>query len=217
MRSTASQESIRSPSDSTLASLWARPRRADSSFQAQRAAHPAHPVGGHRLAVARAAEDDAALGVAAGDRLGHRADEQRVVDRHLGVGAEVDHLVAGVQEAVLDPFLVAVAGVVRADGDAQQPGGGDDAARRVGVGERLEQRRLDRLGRPGEAGEELPPFRRGRELRRHQHRVEVDSGRERLGDQVGTLEQRAGSFTSQEPAHSLELRILTARDHDTRS
>ena len=53
-----------------MASLCWRPRRADSAFQ-QSARGAPHAVGGHGLAVARAAKHDAALELAAGDRLGH--------------------------------------------------------------------------------------------------------------------------------------------------
>src|SRR5437016_4014900 len=73
---------------------------------AQGAAHAAHPVGDDRLAVARAAEHDSALGVARRHRLGHRADVERVVDRRLrGVGAEVLDVMALPAQVLLDRFL----------------------------------------------------------------------------------------------------------------
>ncbi len=112
---------IRWPRESMLASLCWRPRRADSSFQQRTQRMPAHPVGGDRLAVAGAAEHDPALDLPRRHRQRHRPDERRVVDRHLGLGAEVLDLVAELGQVLLDLFLVAVAGVVGADADLHLP------------------------------------------------------------------------------------------------
>ena len=70
----------RSPRDKTLALLWARAKRADSTFQHRLQRIAGHPVGNDRFAVAGAAENDATLEVAAADRFGNGPDKQRIVD-----------------------------------------------------------------------------------------------------------------------------------------
>ena len=99
----------------------AQPR--DLLIPAQAAADPPHAVGNHSLAVAGAAEDDAPLELAAGDRLGDGADEVGVVAGDLRVGAEIAHRVALGEEHGLDGLLVPVAGVVGPDRDGEGHGG----------------------------------------------------------------------------------------------
>src|SRR6185503_12952736 len=84
---------------------------------AERAAHAAHAVGGHRLAVARAAEDDAALALPRRHRLRRGADEQRIVDRFLGMRTEVDRLVPALGQQGAQLLLVTKPGVIRGDSD----------------------------------------------------------------------------------------------------
>src|SRR5262245_56754271 len=84
-----------------------------------RGAHAGHLVGGDRLADAAAAEDDAALGAAAGDALGDREAVVGVVDRRLGgVRAEVLDLVAETAQLRHEALLELEPGVIAADGDA---------------------------------------------------------------------------------------------------
>jgi len=85
---------------------------------AQRGADPVHLVGGHRLALAAAAEDDADVGVAAHHRPGRRRAERRVVDWRLRVGAQVGDVVALLAEVADEEGLEAEAGVVGGQGDA---------------------------------------------------------------------------------------------------
>src|SRR5512141_866166 len=84
---------------------------------AERAAHALHLVRDDRLAVSRAAEDDAAVARAARDGLGRGPDEEGVVDHVRRERPEVLHVVPHPEEEGLDPFLVREAGVVGAEGD----------------------------------------------------------------------------------------------------
>ena len=86
---------------------------------AQRGAHPAHLVGRELLALAAAAEDDAPVDAAGRDLTAHRRAEDRVVARLLGIGAEVDDVVAAVPQDRDEMLLHAETRVVGADGDAQ--------------------------------------------------------------------------------------------------
>lgn len=85
---------------------------------AEAAADAAHAVGDHGLAVARAAEDDAAFEFAAGHGPGHGIDIIGIVGgRGLVIGAEImDRVPLGEKEG-LDGLLVGEAGVVGTDGD----------------------------------------------------------------------------------------------------
>src|SRR5581483_8363864 len=82
---------------------------------AERAAGTLHAVGYHGLAVARAAEDNAALELAPHHRQRHRADEDRVIHLLLGVGAKILHLVPELLQKFPDAFLVLEAGVIAAN------------------------------------------------------------------------------------------------------
>src|SRR6185312_12604422 len=70
-----------------------------------------------RDADARTADDDAALGLAAGDRLAHGGAVVRIVDRRGGVGAEVKHSVTCLLQVALENLLQVEAGVIRRDRD----------------------------------------------------------------------------------------------------
>lgn len=84
---------------------------------AEAAAHAFDFIGDDGFAVAGAAEDDAVLELAAGDRFGGGANPVGIVAGGVGVGAEVLHGVAVGKEHGFDGFLVFEAGVVGADGD----------------------------------------------------------------------------------------------------
>src|SRR5688572_13148601 len=87
---------------------------------ADRRADAGHLAGGDRGAGARAADEDAALGLAALDLLADLARLVRVVDTDVGaVGAEVDHLVA--LERLRDGVAQVDATVVEGDGDPHGP------------------------------------------------------------------------------------------------
>src|SRR5579871_1388900 len=68
------------------------PRRLE--IPAERAANSAHLVRHDRFAVARAAQHDAALALAARHRLRGRTNEQRVIDGLVAVRAEIVHFMA---------------------------------------------------------------------------------------------------------------------------
>ena len=77
-----------------------------------------HLVGGDLLALAAAAEHDAAVGLAADDGPADRGADRRVVDRLLAVGAEVDRPRGPARVSVADQVLLErEAGVVGPDGD----------------------------------------------------------------------------------------------------
>jgi hypothetical protein len=61
---------------------------------AQASAHTGHLVGGELLALAAAAQHDAALGAAVGDLTGDVGADRRVVDRFGAVSAAIVDLVA---------------------------------------------------------------------------------------------------------------------------
>jgi len=116
----------------------------DLFVPAETAADAFDAVGDDGFAVAGAAKDDAALIVAAGDGLGHGPDKIGVVAARLGMGAEVAHGVAGVEEHGLDGFLVGKAGVIGADGDGEGVGHGGAGAR--GLGWKGASRKVSRPG-----------------------------------------------------------------------
>ena len=74
-------------------------------------------VGGDRLALPAPAQDDAPVGLLVHDRPRRGGAQRRVVDRLLGVGAQVEHVVALVAEGGDDDRLEPVPGVVGGDGD----------------------------------------------------------------------------------------------------
>ena len=79
---------------------------------AQRGAHAADLVGRELLALAAAADDDADLGLAVAHRPPDGRADRRVVDRHGGVGAEVDDVVALLRRAARRRALELEPGVV---------------------------------------------------------------------------------------------------------
>ena len=60
----------------------------------RRATNAGHLVGGHRDAEARTADDDAALGLPAGDGLADGVAVLRIIDRRRIVRAEIEHVVS---------------------------------------------------------------------------------------------------------------------------
>ena len=114
-----SRPMIRAPIASTFASLCSRPRRAATGIGRLDAADAVDLVGHDLLARAAAAEHDAALAVACGDRSRGRRDVVGIVDRHrVGVDPEVDHLVAVRSQPVGNRCFERKAGVVGGQGDA---------------------------------------------------------------------------------------------------
>lgn len=121
----------------------------------QAAADALHAVGDDGFAVARAAEDDAALVFAAGDGFGGGPDKIRVVAAGVGLRTKVTHCVALSEEQGFNGFFVSEAGVVGADGDGEQfhgerqvtgdgeqdksGGGSDDVPEGGGVGQICEE------------------------------------------------------------------------------
>ena len=85
---------------------------------AERGADAAHLVGGDLLALAAAAEHDAAVGAPVGDRAADADADRRVVDRRLAVGAVIVDGVAEPAERLLQVFLQQEARVIGADRDA---------------------------------------------------------------------------------------------------
>src|SRR3546814_19102215 len=83
---------------------------------AERSSHAPHLVGRDLLALARAAEHDAAVGLSPDDRTPDGGADRRVVDRLCGVGAEVDHLVTGPLELCREVEPQLQPGVVGSDG-----------------------------------------------------------------------------------------------------
>src|SRR6266851_1674506 len=84
---------------------------------AERGAYAWHLVGGDLLALAAAAEHDAAIGAPLDDRATDGETDRRVVDRLLAVGAEILDGVAEAGERVLEVLFQQKAGVIRADSD----------------------------------------------------------------------------------------------------
>ena len=85
---------------------------------ADRGADPRELAGGDRGADARAADEDAPLGLAGQDRLAELARLVRVVDPDgVGVGAEVDGLVAEPVELLENPLAELHPAVVERDRD----------------------------------------------------------------------------------------------------
>ena len=73
-------------------------------------------VRGDLLALPAPPHDDAEVGVSAGDRPSHRGTDRRVIDGLLGVGAQIDDLVALVDEVLGEVRLEGVSRVIRTEG-----------------------------------------------------------------------------------------------------
>src|SRR5262245_27583447 len=74
---------------------------------ADRAPYAADTIGHHRLAVARAAEDDAAIAAALGHGLCRGTNEIRIVTGLFGRGAEIDDFMPSRAQTVGDERFVA--------------------------------------------------------------------------------------------------------------
>src|SRR5207237_10389477 len=81
---------------------------------------PVQLVGRDLVARAASPEDDAPVGLAAHDGRRGCGTERRVVDGRLGVGTEVDDLVATVLQVLDEQRLEGEAGVVRGDSDSHE-------------------------------------------------------------------------------------------------
>ena len=82
-------------------------------------AHAFHAVGGHLLAVARAADDDAEAARLIDDSLcGLNAERRVVVERIVGMSAMVDDIVTGLAQVRNDLLLEFETGVIGADMNA---------------------------------------------------------------------------------------------------
>jgi hypothetical protein len=92
-----------------------KPRR--FFIPAKRAAHAMHFVRHHRFAVARSAEHNPALALAARHRFRRGADKKRVIDGFFIKRAEVFHFVPERAEQFFHLFLVAKTGVIRPERD----------------------------------------------------------------------------------------------------
>jgi 23S rRNA (cytosine1962-C5)-methyltransferase len=91
------------------------PRRIEIVAQSRSDAR--YLVGRDLFALTAAAEHDAAVGGAVGDRPGHRQTDRRIVDRFLAVGAVIVDLVPEARERLFEMLLQCEAGMVGADGD----------------------------------------------------------------------------------------------------
>ena len=89
---------------------------------AERGADAGDFVGGDLLALAAAAEHDAAVGAAFGDGAADGDADRRIVDRRFAVGAVIVDGVAEPRERLLQMFFEQEAGMIGADGDTH---GGD--------------------------------------------------------------------------------------------
>ena len=85
---------------------------------AQRGADAGDLVGGDLLALAAAAEHDAAVGAPLGHRAADGDADRRVVDGRVAVGAEIVDGVAEPREGLFQMLLQDEAGMIGADGDA---------------------------------------------------------------------------------------------------
>ena len=88
---------MRPPIESTLASLCCARQPRGVEIVAERGADAGDLVGGDLLALAAAAEHDAAVGAALGDGAADAEADRRIVDRRFAVGAVI---VDGVAEAL---------------------------------------------------------------------------------------------------------------------
>src|SRR6266852_1512583 len=84
---------------------------------AESAANAADFVGDHGFAVARAAENDAAVELTARDSFRRRANEQGIIHRLRAKRSEIADFVAEAIQKEFDFFFVGEAGVVGGDGD----------------------------------------------------------------------------------------------------
>jgi hypothetical protein len=122
---------------------------------------------------------------------------------------------------ILQPFQVEVGAALahRQCFDAPAGEGGDreDAARRVGVRQLFQEIGFDFEQLDRQAARQALPLGGGEKARRREHRFQLQTGGERLGDQVRSFEQRRVAFTSPEPANILQPSILATDNHDPRS
>src|SRR5205823_4054074 len=95
--------------------LAGKPRR--FFVPAQRTAHAVHLIRHHCFAISRAAEDDAALALAARYCFGCRPNKKRIIHRFLAKRPEIFHLVPERAEQLFHLFLVTKSSVIRPERD----------------------------------------------------------------------------------------------------
>ena len=108
---------ILSPSESTLALLCCRARRADSGFQQSAQRTPLTRLATMASPLPEPPNTDAAFTLAASNRQSHRSDEEWIIHRLLRMCSEIRYRVTKPGEKALDPFLVKKAGVIRTNGN----------------------------------------------------------------------------------------------------
>ena len=109
---------MRAPIDNTLASLCGARHARRIEVVAQCGPRAVHLVRGDLLALATSAEHDAPVGPSADNRTRHGRAERRIVDRILGVRAQVVDLVAPFLQLVRQMLLERIARVVTPDRNA---------------------------------------------------------------------------------------------------
>ncbi len=78
----------------------------------QGATDPSNLVGDHRLPVSTASQDDAQIVFLSGNAFGSRADEVRVVDGRITVGAEIPDLVSPSMQGGFEDLFCLKTGVI---------------------------------------------------------------------------------------------------------
>ena len=149
---------MRPPIERTLASLCCARQARGVEIVAQRGADAGDLVGGDLLALAAAAEHDAAVGAPVGDRAADRDADRRIVDRRFAVGAVIVDLVAQADEGRHEMLFQREPRVICADGDAHNgeiiPGVARLRARNPGCGS-VAPREADRPRKPTGPGTTL--------------------------------------------------------------
>src|SRR6267142_5021137 len=97
--------------DIRVVMLPAKPRRL--RIPTKSAANAFDPVGHNRLAVARAAQNDAALKFMSRHRLSHRPDKKRIIHRLFGVRTEIGDAMPALRKKISNLFFVNKPRVVR--------------------------------------------------------------------------------------------------------
>lgn len=128
-------------------------------------------------------------------------------------GAQISRILNAIE---VEPDL-APAGMDPGEVRPRQAAASDQAARRVGVGQRIENRPRREERRAGEPGQDLLSGGAGEELFGGQHRLQPETRRQGLENEVRTLEDRLGPLRSPYSAESFDSLVARALDHGTRS
>ena len=121
---------------------------------------------------------------------------------------------------VLQPFEIEI-GSAAADGQRIEAGpgemgDGEDALRRIGIRDILQELRRDLQGRGGEPADERGAFRGGEVERRDENGFEEKPGGKSFRHEMRAFQDGVIAFTSPEAPNILEPLVLTAGDHDQR-